>query len=75
MTSQDPICFQCGQRVTNGPLLNRMEDGLPCPVCSDRLMAALPPLLPGGFQGAEEMEVGTELEYDPLDDAPPAEPA
>lgn len=41
------LCFTCGQDVGEPPRLNRLENGLPCPTCRDRILAFLPPALPG----------------------------
>jgi hypothetical protein len=43
-----PVCFHCGlstESTEDGPRLNRLPDGLPCPACADRLLASLPSLL------------------------------
>lgn len=44
-----PICFQCGLPATTGAAdhFNRLSDGRTCPSCAERLLASLPPLLPG----------------------------
>jgi len=41
------ICFNCGQAVGDPPRLNRTDSGLVCPTCRDRLLDALPAMLPG----------------------------
>lgn len=41
------LCITCGQEVGDPPRLNRLENGLPCPSCRDRILAFLPPALPG----------------------------
>lgn len=48
-------CIQCGQPVGELPRWNHLPNGLPCPACRDRLLEALPALLPGGV-GEEEEE-------------------
>jgi hypothetical protein len=48
------ICFQCGGPADLSERLNRLPGGDPCPVCSDRLLSALPPLLPGFRHAAPE---------------------
>jgi len=49
-----PVCFTCGLPVS-GPLrLNRMENGQICPTCRDRLLEALPPILPKRRRGAPQ---------------------
>lgn len=43
-----PVCFHCGQVTESsedGPKLNRLPDGQPCPACADRLLASLPSLV------------------------------
>lgn len=43
-----PVCFHCGQSTESsedGPRLNRLPDGQPCPACADRLLASLPSLV------------------------------
>ena len=54
-----PICFHCGlpapsPDATEGPKLNRMQDGETCPTCADRLLDLLPPALPRVGARAEE---------------------
>jgi hypothetical protein len=41
------ICFQCGGPADLSERLNRLPGGEPCPACADRLLSALPPLVPG----------------------------
>jgi len=84
MDARAPICFQCGQPAeASGGRLNRLDDGRPCPTCSERLMASLRPLLPGWSEG-ESQEPGTAEggrsprrlgRYDAADPGPDAEPA
>ena len=62
-----PICIQCGQATTQGASdhLNRLPDGRPCAACAERLLATLPPLLPGMPVFAEEPEFeGSEPDHD-----------
>jgi DNA-directed RNA polymerase subunit RPC12/RpoP len=66
-----PICIQCGQPTSTSERLNCLQDGRPCPSCSERLMASLRPLLPG-WKEAEEVE--RSLDLPPRDEAGP-EPA
>jgi hypothetical protein len=40
------ICFYCGKTFST-TALNRADGGDPCPVCAERLLHALPPLIPG----------------------------
>lgn len=41
------LCFHCTQAVGDPPRLNCLADGEVCPACRDRVLAALPPALPG----------------------------
>lgn len=41
------LCFTCCQEAGDPPRLNRLKNGLPCPACRDRILAYLPPALPG----------------------------
>jgi len=49
MSERAPVvCFHCGQStasVDEGPRLNRLADGRPCPACADRLLRSLPSLV------------------------------
>ncbi|MFM7298423.1 MAG: hypothetical protein ACKO4Q_14550 [Planctomycetota bacterium] len=56
-----PICFQCGQTTGDLTRFNRLRDGRACPACAERLLAALPSLLPR--QGAPA-ELAEALEHD-----------
>ncbi|HVS20179.1 MAG TPA: hypothetical protein VMT18_16365 [Planctomycetota bacterium] len=43
-----PVCFHCGlatESDEDGPKLNRLPDGQPCPACAERLLASLPSLV------------------------------
>jgi DNA-directed RNA polymerase subunit RPC12/RpoP len=78
MDGTPAICFECGQdsRVDSGRL-NRLDDGRPCPTCSERLMASLRPLLPGWDAEPENADAqlpGLGADYAP-DFGPDAEPA
>lgn len=42
----DAICFYCGQAFSFSAL-NRVQGGKPCPVCTQRLLEGLPPVIPG----------------------------
>ncbi|MBM3991512.1 MAG: hypothetical protein FJ298_10965 [Planctomycetes bacterium] len=48
-----PICFQCGQATGDLTRFNRLHDGRACPACAERLLAALPSLLPRHSAPAE----------------------
>lgn len=48
MTAPSPtLCFTCGLALSAPPRLNQLPNGSPCPACRERLLDALPPLLPG----------------------------
>lgn len=47
----EPSCIQCGQ-PGGAQRLNHLPNGLPCPVCRDRLLESLP--APFAGLGAEE---------------------
>jgi hypothetical protein len=64
------ICFYCGKSFSL-TALNRASGGEPCPVCAERLLQALPPLIPG--PGSDPGSSNREAD-DALDGAP-AEPA
>jgi len=74
--SASPVCFHCGQPTASteeGPRLNRLPDGQPCPACADRLLQSLPSLV---GDVAQEMESMEQLEFEGLDDSfLPDEPA
>ena len=44
--NQDVLCFQCGQPVGEPPVLNQMPDGENCIRCAERVLEALPAILP-----------------------------
>ncbi len=52
--SAPTLCIHCGLSAGEPPRLNRLEDGRPCPVCAERLLALLPPLLPAPARVGEE---------------------
>ncbi len=65
------ICFQCGQATADGTRFNRLADGRPCPACAERLLMALPPLLPNydaslepEVEQPEPSEVDNDADYD-----------
>ncbi len=67
-----PVCFHCGlptETSEDGPKLNRLPDGLPCPACADRLLASLPSLVQD-VAGEIERVVREESEGDYLPDEP-----
>ena len=40
------MCFECGQRVQDPPVVHELPDGESCTSCKDRALASLPPLFP-----------------------------
>jgi len=74
----DSICFYCGQGFSLSAM-NRIQGGRPCPVCTERLLAALPPLIPGPGSRIEAQEsqagVGELAERSPSGPADLPEPA
>jgi len=63
-----PICFQCGQTTGDLTRFNRLHDGRACPACAERLLAALPSLLPRLGAPAELAEA-LEQDLDASDDS------
>lgn len=43
---QGVLCFACGKPVGDPPILNQMPDGENCLRCAERVLEALPPILP-----------------------------
>jgi hypothetical protein len=77
--SAPPLCFHCGQPTETGeegPRLNRMQDGRPCPSCADRLLESLPSLVREVAAEIEPLEE-PEPEYEAFEGDPylPDEPA
>ncbi len=50
------LCFSCGQEVGDPPRLNRLESGAFCEACHDRVLDALPALLPGRVEEGDFAE-------------------
>jgi hypothetical protein len=50
------VCITCGMHVTTAPNLNRLPNGQTCPTCRDRVLDALPSLLPARLADAERTE-------------------
>ncbi|MCA8981613.1 MAG: hypothetical protein H6831_09505 [Planctomycetes bacterium] len=48
-------CIQCGQPSGTPLRLNHLPNGLPCPVCRDRLLESLPAPF-GGARAEDEIE-------------------
>lgn len=42
----DVLCFHCGQKIQDPPVLSRTASGEPCTACSDRVLAAQTPIFP-----------------------------
>ena len=65
---KETLCFECGQVVGNPPLLNRHEDGESCRRCADRVLDALPSLLPRQVEeeasDVDQEESGHEFDFD-----------
>jgi len=69
MSHQDVFCFQCGHAIGDPPKLNELEDGTPCASCSNRVLDAMPTLLP-----AEPLpEPQAERQLDLFEDGTPAQ--
>lgn len=67
--SSETLCFTCGLPAGEFPRLNHLPSGQVCPTCRDRLLAMLPPLLPGPSGEpfpAEEEEDSFEGVIEPL---------
>ena len=60
----DTVCFTCGMHVGEPMRLNRLDNGQICPACRERVLAALPPVLPSRVP--ERMET-PELPFDVYD--------
>jgi hypothetical protein len=58
----DSICFYCGQAFSISGL-NRVRGGRPCPVCTERLLEALPPLIPGPGSGRQVGDALADVEF------------
>ena len=76
--SAPTLCIHCGLSAGDPPRLNRLQDGQVCPVCADRLLAMLPPVLPAEALNAENAGAGESddeapaPEYDAADFDQPA---
>ena len=69
------VCFHCGlatETGDDGPTLNRLPDGQPCPACAERLLASLPSLV---RDVALDIERVSHEESEAYDDYLPDEPA
>ena len=51
-TSEDALCFRCGQAVSDPPRLEQIEDGRDCSVCRERMLASQPPIFHAPFGDA-----------------------
>ena len=74
-----PVCFHCGQPTESsedGPRLNRVDDGTPCPACAERLLEDLPSLVSDVvFSLAEAEEIESDVAASGEDEFLPDEPA
>ena len=75
MRSSEPKCITCGLPLGHPPRLNTLGNGRPCPTCVERLLAELPPLLPGGGLPERGRLVATDGgdDEEALEDLEPAE--
>lgn len=73
MDRLETLCIRCGLPLGDPLRLNTREDGSPCPACRDRVLDALPPLLPK--EVAEPQEVAEEAPPPPSSDASPDDTA
>lgn len=63
MNSTDTsICIECGQSAGDPPVLNNLPDGRPCAGCRDRVLDALPAILPHRGEVEVEVEVDADVE-------------
>ncbi len=69
--SRETLCFTCGQAVQQPPRFNLLETGEHCPTCRDRVLDAVPPLLPrfGADRVEEESGLQMGFAFDDGDDA------
>ncbi len=67
--SSETVCFTCGLPSGEFPRLNHLPSGQVCPSCRDRLLAALPPILPA-LEDELEQVAGMEGEVEVLEPAP-----
>ena len=51
--SSDLLCFHCGQSISEPPQIHELPGGGSCPGCVERVLAALPPVLPTELEQAE----------------------
>lgn len=64
--ARQTICIQCGQQAIDPTRINHLPDGRPCPICAERLLMMLPPLLPAfdAGDGPEAGDVQNDFERD-----------
>jgi hypothetical protein len=60
--SSDPVCFQCGNPVTDPPRIHYLASGEACHHCRDRFVDSLPTLLPG--EEKVRRELGEDADHD-----------
>jgi hypothetical protein len=69
--SRDTLCFTCGQALQDPPRFNLLESGEYCPACRDRVLDAVPAVLPRRFAAQPESaayEAQMDFGFDEPDD-------
>lgn len=61
--SRDTICFTCGLAVQAPPRFNLLSSGEYCPTCRDRVLDAVPALLPRSAAGREGALVESQMDF------------
>ena len=72
---KDVVCFQCGQSVGEPLRVNTLVSGAPCPACRDRVLDALPSLLPSSEGREKAPEVSADVLSLVESDEDPPQPA
>lgn len=73
----DVVCFTCGLAVGKPLRVNTLPSGAPCPSCRDRVLEALPSLLPRSRRGPAiarddvELDLGAPWAPESSGDEPP----
>jgi len=80
--SRDTLCFTCGQALQHPPRFNLLQSGEYCPTCRDRVLDAVPAVLPRSTRREREnavaeaqMDFGFEEPDEPNDWSDPPRPA
>lgn len=75
--SQEPdvVCFQCGQHVGEPLQVNSLPSGEPCTACQNRVLDALPSLLPSDGESLRKSQPVSEDVWSRSYDDDPPEPA